>query len=205
MTALFPNRPFGRFFKIRRKICVATTATDRADAPAGSSTYHALDSEAQLAGRYGPVGVEAGEANAPICALDIDSVSAILSDPLRPWLQGIGWVATRLSALLLDAPVATTGATGRRSPVHKCGGHGPATDDAGLPRFPPRRRESRRGGNGPPAHPALRRRTRSTGIPRRLAQQPSRSTGPGTGIAGSKLGRGRVRVTHRTAGTPPVL
>ena len=83
VTALSPNRPFGPVLQDSAEVRVATTATDRADAPRRFLDLpRDLDSEAQLAGRYGPVGVEAGEANAPICALDIDSVSAQF-DPIR--------------------------------------------------------------------------------------------------------------------------
>lgn len=105
--------PSDRFFKVRRQIRAAATIAEREDAPSWLLDLpRDLDLEAQLAGRYGPVEVEAGEASAPVCVLDVDSVLAGSSKPLRAWLQGTGWPVTRLSALLLAAPVAQSGPPG---------------------------------------------------------------------------------------------
>lgn len=100
----------GHFLKVRRVVSVIP--------PAGSEvstlpTWHLdlprdVDIDTALRVRYGPVDVQADDADQVRCDLDIGPVFDSGTRAVKGWLGHVGWPATRLSALLTEPPTAVT-------------------------------------------------------------------------------------------------
>jgi type I restriction enzyme M protein len=101
------------FMKVRRIICVGGPI-EATDMPTSPAWYVDLprdsDVEMEMQARYGPIEVRIDDAHQTRCDLDVESVFDVGAPSLRGWMKRTGWEATRLSALLTEAPTAIGGA-----------------------------------------------------------------------------------------------